>query len=69
MRSAAVYSSDASWSQIPFDLKTGTGLGCNMPGLVTQEHQCGSHLMLGYQTDVLKDQEDLTNVQYKMNWD
>ena len=40
-----------------------------MPGLATQEHQRGSHLMPGYQTDVLMDQEDLTNMQYEMNWD
>ena len=40
-----------------------------MPGLATQEHQRGSHLMPGYQTDVMKDQKDLTSVQYEMNWD
>ena len=34
-----------------------------------QEDQRGSHLSLGYQTEELKDQKDLTSVQYKMTWD
>ena len=68
MRSAAVQSSDASRSRIPFDLKT---LKMD-PGWVQyartgyRQDQRGSHLIPGYQTDELRDEKDLTSVQ-RMN--
>ena len=68
MRSAAVKSSDANCGQIPFDLKTqkmDPGW-VQYPRVGLQEDQRGSHLSLGYQMDELKDQKDLTSVQYKM---
>ena len=71
MRSAAVQSPDANSSQIPFDLKTqkmDPGW-VQYPRVGLQEDQRGSHLSLGYQMDELRDQEDLTSVQYRMTWD
>ena len=57
---------DSFRSQKPTD---GSGFGCNMPGLANWEDQRGSHLIPGYQMDVMKDQKNLTSVQYEMNWD
>ena len=50
------------------DPEDGSRLGAISQGLL-QEDQCGSHLSLGYQMDELRDQKDLTSVQYMMTWD